>query len=124
LPPSAGNYGVVANLGSCNVNVRELSCDIGTLTPGGSTSITVTFTATGPGTTTFSLSAYETLSPTGLNSRSLSVETASSSASSGGSSGGGGGGGHLDYLVLILLTVAVFGRGRFDGVRFASRRRR
>lgn len=122
LPPSAGNYGVVANLGSCNVNLRELSCDIGTLAPAVSTSITVTFTATGPGTTTFGLSAYETLSPTGINSRALSVEAASSSSSSGGGSGSGGG--RLDYLLLTFFALAVFVRRRFDGVGFVLRRRR
>jgi photosystem II stability/assembly factor-like uncharacterized protein len=114
LPPSAGNYGVVANLGSCNVNLNQLSCDIGTLAPAASTSITVTFTATGPGVTTFNLSAYETLSPTGLNSRSLSVEAPSSSLSGGGDDGSGGGG-RLDYLLLCFLTLTALSRRRFDG---------
>ncbi len=119
LPPSAGTYGLVANLGSCNVNVRELSCDMGALAPAASTSITVTFTPTGPGVTTFSLSAYESLAPTGVSSVSLNVEAASSSSSGG---GGGGGGGRLDYLLLALFTLAVIVRRRFDGAGSASPR--
>ncbi len=111
LPPAAGDYGLVANLGSCNVNLRELSCDIGTLAPAASVSITVTFAPTGPGTTNFSLSAYETLSATGVNSRSLNVLAAQSSSSSGGGSGGGGGG-RLDYLLLGALAAATLGRRR------------
>ncbi len=111
LPPSAGNYGLVANLGSCNVNLRELSCDIGTLAPAASASITVTFAPTGPGITNFSLSAYETLSATGVNSQSLNVMATQSPSSS----GGGSGGGRLDYLLLGAIAAALLGRLRGNG---------
>ncbi|MEO8017757.1 MAG: hypothetical protein ABI769_08085, partial [Pseudomonadota bacterium] len=117
LPPSAGTYGVVANLGSCTVNQRELSCDIGTLAPAASANITVTLAPTGPGVTNFSVSAYETLSAAGVNSQSLNVLAAQSSSPSGG--GGNGGGGRLDYLLLVAMAAALLGRRR----RTASRPR-
>jgi hypothetical protein len=107
LPLSATNYGVAANLGSCNVNQRELNCDIGTLPPAASASITVTLAPTSTGVTNFSLAAYETLSATGVNSQSLNVVAAQPSPSSG---GGGGGGGRLDYLLLGVLVAGLFGR--------------
>jgi photosystem II stability/assembly factor-like uncharacterized protein len=111
LPPSAGSYGLVANLGSCSVNVRELSCDIGTLAPAATASMTVTFTPSGPGATTFNLSAYEPLASGSVSSVSLNVDAASPVSPGG---GGGGGGGRLDYLLLALLAGIVGFRTRLS----------
>ena len=104
FPESAGTFGLQGGAGGCTVNLRELSCDIGTLPPSTEVSAVFAFTPTGAGTTNFSVSAYENLATTGVNSRSLTVQTAA--GTSPGGSGGGGGGGRLDYLLLALLLAS------------------
>ncbi|HEU5135221.1 MAG TPA: hypothetical protein VFU13_08775 [Steroidobacteraceae bacterium] len=118
LPAAAGNYGI-GTAGGCSVNVRELSCNIGTLAPAAEVSATFGFTPTTAGNTDFSLSAYETLSPASSTARTLTVQN-SSAPPSGGGGGGGGGGGRLDYLLLAFL--AVFQGALHLGAAFRSRR--
>ena len=112
LPESTVTYGTQITLGSCTVNGRDLSCDIGTLARDASASVTVTFTPTGPGTTEFRVSSYET---TGVPAQTLTVQAASS-GSGGSAGGGGGGGGRLDYLLLAFLVSSLIGRRRFGSV--------
>jgi uncharacterized repeat protein (TIGR01451 family) len=101
LPASAVSYDVQGGAGGCTLNQRELSCDIGTLAPAAAVSATVSLTPTTAGSTNFSISAYETLSPPGGTARALVVQNAPSSSSG----GGGGGGGRLDYLLLGILGL-------------------
>jgi uncharacterized repeat protein (TIGR01451 family) len=104
FPTSAGSFGLQGSAGGCSVNLRELSCDIGTLAPAAEVSVIVALTPTGPGTTDFSLAAYENLAGGSVVSRQLAVQNAPAAPSGGGS--GGGGGGRLDYLLLALLSSA------------------
>lgn len=124
FPASAGTFGLQGSAGGCSVNLRDLSCDIGTLAPSAEVSAVIAFTPTGAGTTTFSVSAYETLATSGVNSYPLTVQNASGSSPG---DGGGGGGGRLDYLLLALLafSATIFPvRRRLGGVAFALRRSR
>ena len=115
LPAANGNYTTTPTGGTCAVNVRQLTCDFGTVRPAGTASVTLAFTPSSPGTWQATVSAYEPDSASTSNSVEVIVAPAQPPPSPppSGGGGGGGGGGRVDYLLLAaLLTTFFISRGR------------
>jgi photosystem II stability/assembly factor-like uncharacterized protein len=103
LPEASAGYTATATGGTCTVNVRQLTCDFGTVRPVGTAGVTLGFTPNAPGTWQAAVAAYEPDSVSTNNTLDLLVGPVvlPSPPSKGG--GGGGGGGRFDYLLLGLL---------------------
>jgi len=115
LPAASGSYTVQASGATCTVNNRELNCDVGTLQPASTATMSVAFTPSAAGDSNFTLSAYETLATAGTLTAAINVAAAPAGGGGGGGGGGGaaggggtgGGGGSLDYLLLAVLAVGL-----------------
>jgi hypothetical protein len=119
LPATAGSYTLQTSGATCIVSNRELSCDVGTLQPASTATMSVSFTPSAAGNANLTLSAYETLATSGTLTAAINVAAAPGGGDGGGGAGGGGaagggtgggGGGSLDYLLLLLLGGAVLSR--------------
>lgn len=105
LPTASGSYTATASAGTCAVTVRQLSCDLGTMRPAGTASVTLGFTPAAQGNWQAAVAAYEPDSNSANDTVDLVVGPAvvAPPAPPAPPSGGGGGGGRLDYLLLGLL---------------------
>lgn len=116
LPASSTTYSLSASTGTCAVTARDLACDVGTLAPQGSMTLTVGLTPTTVENSTFTVTSYEALTPDSQSRVQVAVSAPSAVPAP---AAGGGGGGRLDYLLALVLALAMAfrplpHRGRFQ----------
>jgi len=94
-------------------------CKIGVLGPGASAGVSITLAPGSPGTWSAVVNGYER-DPDSTNNQVDVIVQARPPPANPPSNPGGGGGGRIDYLLLVLLNLALLyrlhGRRRFGGV--------
>jgi photosystem II stability/assembly factor-like uncharacterized protein len=99
--------------------VVHMVCKIGVLGPGASAGVSITLAPGSPGTWSAVVNGYER-DPDSTNNQVDVIVQARPPPANPPSNPGGGGGGRIDYLLLVLLNLALLyrlhGRRRFGGV--------